>query len=472
MHTRIAATSAAHPLGVDPHACLLEVLSGARAGRRVAVFCTDDSTLRYSWSDRPYANWSTPVVISSAIHADAGFSADLHSDGDLHVAYIAQSSLDVVHCRLPFVDGNWEVQSPVTVFSGDVNTAPSLAVVPDGTIWLGWVRLTAPPMRHVHVKCSTDRGVSWGSGSADPGDIIHSGGVHASLKLLAGLDRLHAVYYYSSDFLCHRWRPVLEGEWTDPITLASGADCSSRFDCVLRPDGNPSAAWAAESVFYREFDGSAWGSIVTINQSGAASVQLTINNGEPLISFIRADDIGHAQPCCVRRRNGAFGEPTVVDARMGEFDAVFCYHGATASCVDITTAARSKQAGDMVHPDSASMLSGPGDAVFFGASRPFRYIWLTLASPGAGGTVGFSYWDGVMWRGFTPIHGNSLLDSTEVNFLLWPDYASIPEDWQKRAVTGTSCFWIKAEVVSPFAGAPIGSRANMISGVESLRAGR
>ncbi|MCB2231189.1 hypothetical protein KQH82_10780 [bacterium] len=472
MQTRIASTSAPEPLGDAPGANLLEITSGARAGRRVAVFLTDSHTLACSWADRPYANWSTPEVVSSAVSGADGFVACLDSENNLHVACIAQSTLDVMHCRLAFDGSEWVAGSPVTVFTGEVNSLPSLTIDAADTLWLGWVRLTDPPVRHIHVKSSQDGGASWGSGSTDPGEEIHSGGMVASVKLLAGPDRLHAVYYYANDFLCHRARTAVSGVWTDPVTIASGTECSGRFDCVLRSDGNLSVAWAADSIYYREYDGVSWGSIATIPETGAEGIQLLFANGEPIVGFVRAVDGAHRQACFVRRQGGEFGECELLDPRVGDFNTVLCYHGPSATFADVTAAAQSAQSGDVVHPSSGALLASSGDALFVGASLPFRYLWLQLSVAGAGGTVSFSYWDGAVWRGFSPQDGSALLDATDIELWLWSDYASIPSDWQKCAVNGASLFWLKIEVVSPFTTPPVGTRLTGVSGISAIRVGR
>ncbi len=472
MHTRLALTTAAQPLGGLQAACLFEVKTGIRAGRRVAVFLSSPTTLNCSWSDGPYVNWSTPAAIWSSVDGDAGFSAAMDSDNNIHLAFIEQSSMNVMHNCLTFTETGWQPGVPVTVFAGDINSSPSLAIDSSDCLWLGWVRLTDPPVRHIHVKSSSDAGATWGAGAGDSGEMIHSGGMLATVKLLAGPSRLHAVYYYASDYLCHRSCPLPSGSWTDPVTIVSGAECSSMFDCALRTDGNPSAAWAAAALYYREFDGAHWGPAVTIPESGATGIQLTMAGPEPIITFVRSIDVGHAQPYLLRRQNGVFSEAALLDARVGEFDRVFCYHGATASFADVTSAARSVQSGDMVHPQSSALLGGPGDAVFFAAGRPFRYVWLTLSTPGAGGTVSVSYWDGASWRGVVPYSGPPALDVSELDLWVWPDYASLPADWQKSAVNGVAGFWIKLEVVSPYTTAPVGTRANMVSGIEAMRAGR
>ncbi|MBD3402793.1 hypothetical protein GF420_07845 [candidate division GN15 bacterium] len=470
MQVHIAATTASTPLSANRSSLLLEVPSGARAGRRAAIFLSDPGTLQLAYADRPYRTWSTPVTLTSGVAGDSGFTAVIESSGDIVLVYIEDSTFDVVSRRLTFTEAGWQVNAAVTVYTGDVNSEPSLAIAPDVTLWVSWSRLTSPPVRHIHVKSSAD-GAQWGTGPSDPGDVIHSGGVQASPKIVAGPNRLHVVYC-ATDSLLRCSREWSGGSWSTPETIASGAEVSSHFDAAVRSDGLLAVAWIASFLYYREYDGAAWSPLQTIERTGLNNVQLSFHHDSALLTFTQVVDTNRHKPYYLLRIDGSFDEPVAVDARIDKLASVFAYHAASGEFADLTDAAGSAQAADMAHPNSGRLLAAVGDRLFLGMDRPFRFARLGLSTPGAGGTISFSYWDGTLWRGFTPHSGVSALDTTNIDLRFWLDYQSIPVDWQKCAVDGDVRFWIKIEVLSSFTTGPIGSVADTVSDLDAIRIAR
>lgn len=98
----------------------------------------------------------------------------------------------------------------------------------------------------------------------------------------------------------------------------------------------------------------------------------------------------------------------------------------------------------------------------------FRYMKALLSSVSSGGTVFYSYWDGTTWKTFTPTGGAFPFDAVSKDLLLWPDYTSIPSDWQAVAVNGVSAYWIKVEALTTFTNGPIGSQITTYSDLQGL----
>jgi len=50
------------------------------------------------------------------------------------------------------------------------------------------------------------------------------------------------------------------------------------------------------------------------------------------------------------------------------------------------------------------------------------------------------------------------LGSGLIDLLLWTDFSSMPDDWQKLTVNSQTRFWVKLKVGSVFTTGPIGSQ--------------
>ncbi len=93
---------------------------------------------------------------------------------------------------------------------------------------------------------------------------------------------------------------------------------------------------------------------------------------------------------------------------------------------------------------------------------------MLLSLAGLGGLVTYAYFDGSNWKSFTPSSGAYHLDSSDKEVLLFDDFDSSPQDWQKNNVNGVNRFWIKIEVSSGFTTAPVGSQFTSITNLNSI----
>jgi hypothetical protein len=134
----------------------------------------------------------------------------------------------------------------------------------------------------------------------------------------------------------------------------------------------------------------------------------------------------------------------------------------------LTSEATSGVTADAYHPNSSALVEDSGDIAYLGMDQKFRYVKFLLSTAGAGGTVVYSYWDGSNWMAFTPTGGNFALDATDKDLLLWDDYVSIPDDWQKKLVNGQTRFWVKIEVDSSFTTGPVGSQITAASDLQAF----
>jgi hypothetical protein len=469
MQKRIATTTAVNRFSRRPAHSLLTVSEGAFAGRKVLLFKSSVDTIELTWAPPPYTTWSEPETVVSDC-ASSEFDAVMKDNGDVLIVFTDLTTTDLLCRRLELsADGTWTGLPHITVFTGDVNDRPSLALDADGTIWVAW-RCYVSPVASLHVKSSSDGGETWGTGSADGGDVIYSGS-DVTGQLATTASRLFAVYYTSSQALFARDKAFADSSWASPVTIVSGSEAGNDFCVAARSDGMVGIAWSNINLQYREYDGVAWGSISTVYDDSVSDVQLYFRDNVPHVVFVQGAGTQQAWLKYCHRRSGTFSSPELLDRRNDVFGDLLAYDSNTGTFADLNGPAQTMTEADMYHPDSGVLLGAAGDALFAGMDYPFRVLHLQLSTPGAGGTVSYSYWDGSLWCAFTPLAGAVNLTDSRVDLELWPDYASMPADWQKLAVNGSSRFWIRIEVTSPFTTSPIGSMANAITGATDIRLG-
>lgn len=425
---------------------------------------TSGYQIRYAYADRPYVNWSTPGTLADD-SGDLAFDAVMDCAGNVHVFYIEQGTNFIVTRRMTFSMGEWTVGSKVYVCNDGVALAPSVALDAAGTLWVSWSRLSGGSY-DVQVKTSDDGGASWGSGPGDTGETIESG--MPVVRSRIGVSSSHVFVVYTGTDVSARWRPLSGGSWTAKYTVASGTGIDEHFDAAVSTDGLLGIVFDCGQLRYREYDGSNWSALATLDEEEGDHPQLFFVKNVPVVSYLNTQSATQAQIRFVERSAGVFSPPAVLDNRAGVFDGVVLFDAVSGSYAELTAAASSEDTADVYHPMSGVMLKNVGDCVYLGMDLPFRFVTFALSTSGTGGTTGYSYWDGSNWKGFSPAGEMFHLDALEAMVALWDDYSSISADWQQVAVDGTVKYWLRIEVTSDFATGPIGSRITAISGITAL----
>lgn len=455
MQKKIADTTATDGLGSSMQAKLFAIATGNYAGRRVALIQSSPNEIKLAWSDAPSAGWSSPSTVA-ADAGDCSFDARMASNGDIYLVYSEQTTSYLVTRRLTFSSGLWSVGTKVIVYSGTQCFDPSIAIEPGGRVWVSFSRFVTPN-RWIHVKASNDSGATWGSGANDAGDQISNGSMFAWSKIVIDASRVRVVYHDQDWALYVRSQPLSGGIWSSAVTVANGSSLSS-FDAAVGADNRLGIAWCGDQFYYRESYGDNWGAVAVIESHPIVSPQVLFEGNIAAIVYL--DDMGGdmkvARFC--DRRTGNFGSSKILDGRSAPFDSVLLYHAASATYQDVTSQAVSWVAGDVYHASSGCLLKDAGDTMYLGMDAPFRVARLILSQTGAGGSIQISYWDGANWEAFTPASGNPNLGSSASDILMWTDYASLPDDWQKRLVNSRRRYWVKIEVISGFSTGPIASQ--------------
>ncbi len=462
MYKKLLSTSAAYPLGNSHQRRLFKVGSGPYSGRLVAIIQSSPTSLHLVYSDPPFVNWSSPLEIAADC-ADSVCDAAMDLNGNIQVVYPESGTDHLVTRRLTFAGGNWSVGAKSVIYDGAPCFTPTLGVEPSGKHWVAWCRYAAPN-RFVQVKSSIDDGATWGSGATDPGVQLTAGAFVEYAKLLVAPDQIYVIAAYGGDRLVMRSIPINGGSWSAEFTIASGmSGFTDAFDAAVRSDGLVAVIYNDTQFRYREFDGVNWGGIVTLANAPVESPQILFRDQVPVVSYLAGWSGLQRSMKVVQRSAGSFGAHVPLDSRAKTFDSVILLNAPTGVYQDVTDEAGTMAVGDLAHAASAAMLKNAGDQIYLGMENRFRYAEFGLSTVGAGGTVSYTYWDGSNWRGFSPINGASNLDQSDVKILLWDDFSTIPEDWQKRAVSGRNLFWVKLEVLSAYSTGPVGSHVAAIS---------
>ncbi|MEA3297088.1 MAG: hypothetical protein U9R56_04420 [candidate division Zixibacteria bacterium] len=467
MQKKVLETTAGYGLGIAPGHKLWKVPSGQYRGRMVAIVQTSSSQLKLCWADRPYVSWSSPITIASDT-ADQPFDGVMDGDGNIHIVYSETSTMYLVTRMLTFSGGSWSSGVKHIVYNVNESYYPSLGVESGGKLRVSWSRKTGG-FYYLHVKSSTDSGTTWGTGAGDGGDILTGGSSSLYSRLVIGTNEIFAFYTHANDTLSMRSVSISGGSWTTAVILATcSGDFDQDFDAAMSEGGLLGIVFDQEALKYREFDGSSWGPVVSLDETEGICPQLYFNNEVPVIVYLSELASDQIQLVYTSRKSGSFSTPEPLDKSAKLFDSVVLYDNTTSSYADLTSAAASATAADVYHPNSSVLVKQSGDILYLGLDQRFRYIKFLLSTAGSGGTVMYSYWDGSNWTAFTPTGGAFHLDATDHDLLLWQDYASMPEDWQKRSINDNTRFWIKVEVDSVFSTDPVGSRVTAISDLSAV----
>jgi hypothetical protein len=467
MQKKLISSSAIDPLGNPSGKKIFKIPSGPYTGRLVTLVQTSPSEIKLMFANSHCSSWSSGLTIVSDA-SDSHFAAEMDNFGNLFVVYTEQTTLYLVFKKLTFANGSWSIGSKVTIFNGTLCFNPSIALEPSGKIWVSWSRFTSPN-KFIHIKSSTDSGASWGTGGNDSGQQLTTGDLSASSKIVLTNTHLHVVAIYGNSKIVMRSLPLSGGSWSDEMTIGTTTiSISDEFDVAVGIDGRIAVVYNDTSFRYREFDNVNWGALVTLNQYPVISPQVIFRSNVPVVVFLDVFNGLQKIMKYTERRSGEFSTPVPLDNRARLFEKVLLYNQSASAYVDVTTAAESQGTGDIFHNQSSCLLKDVGDQLYLGMSVPFRYVHVLLSTPGVGGTLVFSYWDGTNFRAFTPSSGSTSFDSSMNKIVLWDDYHSIPSDWQKKGVDTHYLFWIKVEVSSAYNTGPVGTQITGISEISTI----
>jgi hypothetical protein len=466
MLKKTADTTAATPLGLAQGKKLLRVLDGIFAGRSIMVMATSSSTIAFAWADAPFTTWSAPAVIATDAD-DKPFDATMDSAGTVHVVYTEQTTGNLVTKKLTFSGGSWSAGSKVTIYNGNPSYMPSVVCESNGKLWVSWSRMSGGQY-FVHAKSSVDSGATWGTGSADGGEVLTTGLSWAISKLLIRSSNIYCFYQLGTTGINYKFRASASGTFASETTVVASGVLTDHWDAGVSADLTIGIVYDNGSLQFRDYDGFVWSTPVTIDAGGSIFLQLTWSGATPVVAYISIISGDQTVLKYSFRNAGQFSASVAMDKRTAQFNSVLLYRAGTGAWQTVTAQCADAATADVYHPDSGAIIKNAGDRIYFGMDNRFRYIKQLLSSAGTGGTVFYSYWDGTTWKTFTPTGGVYPFDAVSKDLLLWPDYASIPADWQATAVNGVSAYWLKVEALTTFTNGPVGSQLTTFGDMQAL----
>ncbi len=465
MIKEIATTNAFYGGGLSIQKKLFVVPSGAYQGRAIIIYPTSSSQIVFVWADPPYTSWSSERTVASD-SADQPAGAFMDDDGNVYVVYTVQTSLDLAEKKLTFSDGEWQAGTKNIVYDGDSNYFPSILKDVLGKLWISFTRESGG-VYYINLKTSTNDGTTWGTGASDPGTALTSGASSCYSQLVYRPNHVYCVYTEGGTKLAYRRRNIAGAIFEDEVSLYSGTGLAANFSGATSKDLRLGIVFCdGSNVYYKEFDGSLWSGIETIDTSYSVNPNLSFRQNVPYVVFARLIGTDQHQPYFSYREGSGFMSPAAMSAELSVFNKVLCYRPSSpVQFIDKTNAAADDTSADVYHDDSNKLMLSDGDGVYIGQSEPFTSVSINLSTTGSGGNVSWYYWDGSDWKVFTPASGAYNFDSSPALVRLWKDTDDLPGDWLLSVVSNSAMYWVKAVTSSDFNIAPVGSQ---ITGVTNL----
>jgi hypothetical protein len=464
MQRLIDTVSAYYGNGIQTQNKLFIIPSGQYKGRAILIYPLDASTIVYKWADPPYINWSSSVTIV-ANSADFPCSGFMDSTGNLYLAYTVQTSLALAMVKLSFTNGSWLIGAVRNVCTVGSNYYPSILKDPINRLWVSWSYYDSVTDRYsVHIKSSTDDGITWGTGETDPGEALTSGCASCYSQLIFQSPYIRCFYSDDGNALSYRSFELYGGVWSSAVLVYSGSDIQDDFQVSLSTDNKLGVVFpGVASILYREYDGVSWSGAITVDTTLPISPAIKFSGNTPYVFFGNNIGANQNQLFYSYKSGTSFITPAPLINGSMVLDKIFCYdHSATNKYYDRTSEARDTTPADTYHPTSNSLIRDIDDALYLGMEEKFNQVRIILSQAGIGGQVIWEYWNGSEWKGFIPYSGADHLDSANKLVILWQDLSSVPSEWQQCGVNNSTGFWIRARVTTTYTTAPIGTQITAV----------
>jgi hypothetical protein len=444
---------------------MFQIPSGPYAGRVIVIYPQNASTLVFRWAGFPYQSWSSAQTIVSN-SADYPGSACMDENFHVYIAYTVQTSLALNFVKLTFANGAWSVGSQSTIINVEQNFYPALLKDSTGRLLCSFTHYNTSEARYyIRVKPSVNDGATWGTGPTDLGTALNSGAVNSTYSSLIFLPNyVYCFYTQAGTSLEYRRMDINSAVWDSAITLYSGSSLDYNFSLALSTDKRIGLAFKASSgLFYKEFDGSLWSGLLTVDSALPVSLTLQFHKNVAYLFFSKSIGTNQNQLYYSQKSGSNFTTPAMLNSGSKAFDKVFCFdQSATNQFSDKTTEASDSTAADVFHPTSAGLVKDLNDALYLGMDSKFNLVSLILSTAGITGEVVWQYWNGSAWNSFTPDSGAYHLNSSPKSVVLWQDLDSAPADWQQNSVNSVTKFWIRFLVTTAYTTAPVGSQITAV----------
>ena len=458
--------------GIQTQAKMFKITFGQYQDRVVIIYPQTPNLLVLVWSDPPYLSWSVPVSLA-ADSADYPASAYMDSGGNIYVAYTQQFTLNLLERKLSFSQGSWSLGTINPVCNVGRHYFPSIIKDTMNRVWVAWTYYDPSTERYyIHVKTSQNDGAVWGTGPSDPGVSLTNGSVSCFCQLILHSSFVRCIYSDDSVLLAYRSRELQASEWDSQHTIYSGSQINDNFCADVSSDNRLGIVFpGSSSLLYKEFDGSSWSGLFTVDSNAPMSLAIKFQGNVPYFFLTRSIGDGQNQLFYSYKEGSSFLSPVSFEAGQKPFEKVFCYDDSAGNkYADRTTPASDITPADVFHPTSGGLVKDTDDALYLGMDAKFNVVKIILSTAGMGGVVKWQFWNKESWSDFVPHSGSYLLNSSEKTVIMWPDLNSVSPDWQMYPVNGITKFWIRILVTTPFTTAPVGTQITAVPEVKYLNA--
>ncbi|MDI6689748.1 MAG: S-layer homology domain-containing protein [Actinomycetota bacterium] len=221
--------------------------------------------------------WSSPINISNTSGSSDEPSIAIDSSGNVHVVWMDYLVNNYEICYAKFNGASWSSPPQNISNTRAISCSPSIAVDAGGNIHVVWDESN-------DVYYTKFDGTSWGDRVKI--STLHRPAEGAKPSIAADkYGNVHVVY--RRDFLVQRDPPVYNYEicytkfdgtsWSTPenISYTPTAEPSKEPAITTDRDGNVHVVWqklvANYEIYYREFDGTSWGSISNLSKTSTPS---------------------------------------------------------------------------------------------------------------------------------------------------------------------------------------------------------
>jgi len=464
MQKLIDTVSSYYGSGIQTQDKLFIVPSGQYKDRVILIYPQNANTLVYRWADPPYISWSDAVniVTNSADFPASGF---MDSSSNLYLAYTVQTSSALAMVKLSFANGVWSIGTARNICTVESNYYPSILKDSINRLWVSWSYYDSSTARYyVHIKSSTDDGITWGTGETDPGEALTSGSTSCYSQLIFQSPYIRCFYSDDGNTLAYRSFEISGSTWSSPVAVYTGSNINDDFQAGVSPDNILGIVFPGmNSVLYREYDGVSWSGALTVDTVTPVSPAIRFCGKIPYVFYGKNIGDNQNQLFYSCKSGSLFVTPVSLLDGAKVFDKLFCYdNSATDKYYDRTSEAESSTPADIFHPTSNSLVGDLDDALYLGMDSKFNQLGIILSTAGIGGQIEWEYWDGSEWKSFTPNSGAYHLDSLSQLVILWEDLSSVPSNWQQCGVNNSTKFWLRIRVTTAYTTAPIGTQITAV----------
>lgn len=462
--------NADYPVTIDPVVVGNSTSTGAvgqskdrpmvRTGRGIMVVVWYQNSTNYLVGSRSLddgqtwlqlnADSSGSTAIGGDVNSQSNFSLNVDDDNYVNVAYAKSNGTYISSYwrELQFNGANnqYTVGSESAVFVGSATFSahfPYVTETENNNIYVAIDNESRSD--HVGVRVSTNNGGAWstlaGSAPANADDPV--------VLTIDGSNDLQYFYCYtSSNYLYRNYYNGTTSAWAG---VAAVADIGAQYDYSVAVGSAVIndlhlVYTNAGAIYYKRYNGTAWGNDATLASSGGASATITYAGGD--LYVFATITTGQADQVAYKKKTGASWDSswTYVSEITNKMDYVYAYDDSAATYTNETADAGDYGAADV--PFFEDLATAANDYLYIGGASPFYNVNFFLSTKaGANASPDWEYYSSVAgdWSDIvTEVDGTA--GFTQDGGVDWMS-GNVPS-WTNNTVNGINAYWIRAKAES------------------------